>query len=103
MGHPKIRNTKVFKNAVLTVLILALVVSVCGCAFGGSKKIGKNAALQAALEDAGLSSDEVTDIDIELEKTLSSAWYEVDFESGRAEYEYRINAYTGEILSATTD
>ena len=40
---------------------------------------------------------------IELEKTLSSAWYEVDFESGRAEYEYRINAYTGEILSATTD
>ena len=36
---------KVFKNAVLTVLILALVVSVCGCAFGGSKKIGKNAAL----------------------------------------------------------
>ena len=41
---------KVFKNAVLTVLILALVVSVCGCAFGGSKKIGKNAALQAALE-----------------------------------------------------
>ena len=69
---------KVFKNAVLTVLILALVVSVCGCAFGGSKKIGKNAALQAALE-------------------------EVDFESGRAEYEYRINAYTGEVLSSATD
>ena len=67
---------KVFKNAVLTVLILALVVSVCGCAFGGSKKIGKNAALQAALED---------------------------FESGRAEYEYRINAYTGEVLSSATD
>ena len=61
---------KVFKNAVLTVLILALVVSVCGCAFGGSKKIGKNAALQAALE---------------------------------AEYEYRINAYTGEVLSSATD
>ena len=74
---------KVFKNAVLTVLILALVVSVCGCAFGGSKKIGKNAALQAALE--------------------ASAWYEVDFESGRAEYEYRINAYTGEVLSSATD
>ena len=71
---------KVFKNAVLTVLILALVVSVCGCAFGGSKKIGKNAALQAALEG-----------------------YEVDFESGRAEYEYRINAYTGEVLSSATD
>ncbi len=94
---------KVFKKTVLTVLILALVVSVCGCAFGGSKKIGKNAALQTALEDAGLTAGEVTDIDIEFEKTLSTAWYEVNFESGRTEYEYRIHAYTGEILASATD
>ena len=87
----------------MIVVVLALVVTVCACAFGGSKKIGKNAALQAALEDAGLIPGEVTDIDIEYEKTLSSAWYEVDFESGKAEYEYRIDAYTGEILSSTTD
>ena len=94
---------KLVKKAILTVLVLALVISACGCAFGGSKKIGKNAALQAALEDAGLTPDEVTDIDIEYEKTLSSAWYEVDFESGRTDYEYRIHAYTGEILSSATD
>ena len=68
-----------------------------------SKKIGEKAALQAALEDAGFTPDEVTDIDIEYEKTPSSAWYEVDFESGRTDYEYRIDAHTGEILSATTD
>lgn len=94
---------KVMKKAVLAVLIFALVVAVCACAFGDSKKIGEKAALKAALEDAGFTPDEVTDIDIEYEKTPSSAWYEVDFESGRTDYEYRIDAYTGEILSATTD
>lgn len=94
---------KAMKKALLAILVFALVISACGCAFGGSKKIGKNAALQEALEDAGFTPDEVTDIDIEYEKTPSSAWYEVDFESGRTDYEYRIDAYTGEILSATTD
>ena len=94
---------KLVKKVVLTVLVLAIVISAFGCAFGGSKKIGKNAALQAALEDAGLTPDEVTDIDIEYEKTLFSAWYEVDFESGRTDYKYRIHAYTGEILSSAAD
>ncbi len=94
---------KGFKTAVLLVVVLALVVSVCGCGLGGSKKIGRTAALQAALDDAGLTRNEVTDIDIEFEKALSSAWYEVDFESGRTDYEYRIDAYTGEILSSAMD
>ena len=94
---------KVFKKCVLLVLVLALAASACGCVFGGNKKIGKDAALQAALEDAGLTSNDVVDIDIELERSIKSAWYEVSFESGRTEYEYRINAYTGEILSAGTD
>ncbi len=94
---------KQFKKWILVVLVLAIAISACGCVFGGNKKIGKEAALQIALEDAGLTSDEAVDIDIELEKSFSKVWYEVGFESGRAEYEYKIDAYTGEILSATTD
>ena len=58
---------KVMKKAVLAVLVFALVVAVCACAFGDSNKIGKKAALQVALEDAGFTPDEVTDIDIEYE------------------------------------
>ena len=65
--------------------------------------IGKDAALQVALEDAGLTSEEVRDVDIELDRALTSRRYEVDFEAGRTEYEYRIDAYTGEILSAASD
>ena len=94
---------KVMKKAVLIVVVLALVAAACVYAFGDSKRIGKDAALQIALEDAGLTRDEVTDVDIEFEKTPSSAWYEVDFESGRTDCEYRIDAYSGEILSSAAD
>ena len=96
-------NMKMLQKSVLLVLAFALAIAVCGCALGGKKMIGKDAAFQAALEDAGLTSEEVRDIDIELDRTLTSARYEVDFEAGRTEYEYRIDAYTGEILSAITD
>ena len=94
---------KVSKKTVLLVLAVVLAIAVCGCALGGKKMIGKDAALQVALEDAGLTSEEVRDVDIELDSTLTSRRYEVDFEAGRTEYEYKIDAYTGEILSAATD
>ena len=92
---------KGFKKCVLLLVVLAIVLS--GCAFGSGEKIGKDAALQAALTDAGLTADQIVDIDIEWERSLFSAWYEVDFECGRTEYEYKVNAYSGEILSERTD
>ncbi len=92
---------KRFRSLVVVVLVLALLL--CGCSIFGEKKIGKQAALQAALADAGLAADQVADVSVEYEKEFRSAWYEVEFESGRTEYEYKVNAYTGEILSSRTD
>ena len=63
--------------------------------------IGRKAALRAALDDAGLSAGQVTDIDVELERGFRSVWYEVDFELKGCEYEYRVDAYTGEILRSS--
>ena len=37
---------------------------------------------------------------MELERSERGEYYEVGFEKGVYEYEYRIDAYTGEILSA---
>ncbi len=91
---------KKFKS--IALLIVALAVLLSGC-FGSPKKIGKDAALQAALDDAGLESKQIVDVDIELEKDTRSTWYEVDFESGSTEYEYKIDAFSGEILSSRTD
>ena len=63
-------------------------------------RIGEEAALKIALDDAGLTQKQVRDIDVELERNLSAEYYEVDFEQGIYEYEYRIEAFSGEILSA---
>ena len=94
---------KRFKQFILFVFILAMVLAACGCAFGGPKKIGKDIALQTALDHAGLTADQVRDIDIEFERGIGSSWYEVDFESGIVEYDYRVDAFTGEILASAMD
>ncbi len=65
----------------------------------GTKVIGQAAALKIALDDAGLKESDVRDLDVELEKTLRKEYYEVDFEYGPYDYEYKIEAYTGEIIT----
>ncbi|MCR5138031.1 MAG: PepSY domain-containing protein [Oscillospiraceae bacterium] len=91
------------KSIRIALLITVLALLLSGCVFGGSKKIGKDAALQIALTDAGLTSSQIVDLDIEVERDMRTSWYEIDFESGRTEYEYKIDAFSGEILSARTD
>ena len=95
---------KNIKKGILIVLVFTFVFTGCGFIFGSKEKIGKDAAREIALKDAKLTLEQVSDIDIELERSLfHSARYEIGFESGRTEYEYKINAYTGEIISAKTD
>ncbi len=86
----------------ICVLVLAVCLIISGCAWG-EKRIGKDAALQIALDDAGLTRDQVTDVSVDLEREMGSSWYEVDFEKGLTEYEYTVNATTGEIISSGTD
>ncbi len=62
--------------------------------------IGGAAALKIALEHAGLAEDDVAQTDIEFDCEDGQMIYEVEFDSGNQEYEYEINATTGEILSA---
>ena len=92
---------RMFRKCVLLVVILAVLL--CGCAFGGEKRIGKDAALEIALTDADLTRDQVTDIDVDLEQNFRSASYEISFEYGRVEYEYEVDAYSGVILYSKED
>ena len=55
-------------------------------------------ALEIALN--GLSKDQVWDIDIELERKYGQIVYEVSYNSGQYEYEYYINAKSGEIIKS---
>lgn len=60
--------------------------------------IGNDAALSAALTHSGLSRDDVNNIDIEIDYEYGLMVYEVEFESGSAEYEYGIDARSGDII-----
>lgn len=64
----------------------------------GQEYIGRSAALKTALKDAGLEKSDVHDIDIERDTKNGVPVYEVDFEHGGWEYDYVINARTGEII-----
>ena len=57
-------------------------------------------AKEAALRHAGLSESQVTDVDVDLDRDNGKLIYEVDFNSGNTEYDYDINAETGEVISS---
>ncbi len=62
--------------------------------------ITANEATEAALKHAGLDKSQVRDIDVDLDRDNGRLIYEVDFNSGNTEYDYDINAETGEVISA---
>jgi aspartate aminotransferase len=60
-------------------------------------------AAEAALNNAGLSRSQVSDVRVEYDSEDGLIVYEVEFTFGGTEYEYDINAVTGEILSHETE
>lgn len=93
------------KKTLKTVLIVLIVLVILGGAIGGyfiwkhtSSYIGRDAALQAALKDAGLNAAAVFDTSVEFDHNKYSAWYDLDFETHGMDYEYSVDAVTGEIL-----
>ena len=88
------------------ILIVLLVIILLGAAVAGffvyrraSTTIGRDAAVEAALADAGLTRSGAHDIDVDYEH----GYYEVSFESVAGEFEYRIDAKTGAVLSSRAD
>lgn len=64
----------------------------------GAVLIGTDAAKSAALAHAGCSAEEVTFSKTELDSDGGRAVYEIEFRKDRTEYEYEIDAATGEVL-----
>ncbi|MBE6631773.1 MAG: cell wall protein [Ruminococcaceae bacterium] len=65
--------------------------------------IGEEKAKEIALTHAGVSLTETRDFSAELDKDDGRMVYEVDFESGRYEYSYKIDAHNGEIIKSEKD
>lgn len=57
-------------------------------------------ARDAALKHAELEKSQVKDVDVDLERQNGKLVYEVNFESGNTEYNYVIDAETGDVISS---
>ena len=56
-------------------------------------------ARDAALKHAGLTEEQASDVDVDLDRDNGKLIYEVDFNYGNTEYDYDINAETGDVIS----
>lgn len=71
--------------------------------------ITRDEALQIALDDAGLKKSEIKKLEVDLDNDDGVLSYEIEFErkldddTSDYEYEYDIDAYTGEILKKEVD
>lgn len=61
--------------------------------------IGEDAALEAAINEAGLKASEVTNSYVNLETDDGIAKYEVEFFANNTEYGFEIDAETGNVIS----
>ncbi|MBQ9004829.1 MAG: PepSY domain-containing protein [Atopobiaceae bacterium] len=65
--------------------------------------IGDEAAKSAALAHAGFAATDVTELESELDLDDAIVHYDVDFKSGGMEYDYDIDAVTGEVLTFSSE
>ena len=70
-----------------------------GCGNGGSD-IGRDAALEAALNDAGVSESDTSRLQVSEERDDGRKIYEIRFDVGQTEYDYEILASDGQVISS---
>lgn len=70
---------------------------------GTATDIGREDALAAALNHAGVSQDQVYDLEVKREYDDGRLEYEIEFKTGGWEYEYTISAADGAILDYEQD
>lgn len=89
---------------IAAVVVLALLIAAAGICVGvycaeNYKADSMDKAKEIALNHAGLSASDVTFVKAELDYEDGVRVYEIEFWSGRTEYDYEINAESGEIVS----
>lgn len=76
---------------------------IAGNGSSGSEYLSEEEAKQIALTDAGLAESDATFLRVRLDYDDGRAEYDVEFYSGTNEYDYEIDAVTGQILSVERD
>lgn len=97
------------------LLIAALLLTGCSASFdanananvptisSAAEPLTREQARDLALEQAGVTADQVTRLEVEYDTDDGVARYEVSFHYDGWEYDYEFNADTGELLSYDRD
>lgn len=106
---PVIRIIARIVGLLLLVLAIFLCVHYCSdedpapsspsVSVSGQTGLSVDDARAAALRHAGVSAEDAVFESVELEEDNGRSVYELDFTAGGMEYEYEIDAQTGEVLS----
>ena len=90
------KRTIILTALTLTGLLLA------GCAASPTQvsQIDLETAKAAAIEAAGLTSEEVSFLSAELDKRNGIEYYDIDFRADGKEYDYDIDALTGMVIGS---
>lgn len=70
---------------------------------GSDSYISESVAFSAALSHAGVSANDIREKEVKLDKDDGKVVYEIEWKSGRTEYDYEVDAITGQILKAEKD
>ena len=69
----------------------------------GAQDIGEDAALQAALEAAGISEAEASRVRVSMDRDDGRVVYDVRFDVDQTEYDYEVRASDGQIVSSDVE
>ena len=69
----------------------------------GAQDIGEDAALQAALEAAGISEAEASRVRVSMDRDDGRVVYDVRFDVDQTEYDYEVLASDGQIVSSDVE
>ena len=90
------------KKAIIIAVVIVVVIAAAICiwyfGFYTAGTIGGSAAKAAALNDAGLTAAQVTGLESDFENEDGFKYYEVSFIYNAMEYEYAIDAASGQVL-----
>ncbi len=87
----------------LLSLMLVPLILLTFCACGQGDAITADEALNIALKQAGVTREDIRNLESTLDRENGAAVYEIDFDVGNVEYSYDINAETGAIVERDRD
>ena len=87
--------------ALVVVLLIFALAAGTGIMIFNARYISPRDAVQLALNESAVGGQNLREVDCDFEWSPYSAWYEIDINIHGFEYEYSIDAVTGEILHSS--